>query len=146
MNNQEINKESTVVNIVNLCAIDSFISILDLCPDLKTIMEKGETTTDDWDLLFTAAGVGFALITDNNLDKNSILKTCEAINPLLPKAIENYFSLVSSIDKDDRELLSGQTGVWIVWNLMKEKPVIEDHLKLISLLGHFIDNILKSNN
>lgn len=134
---------STLVKIVNLSAISSFIPILDKCPDLADIMKKGKTTTSDWDVLFTAAGVGFALTIDNNLDKEVAMKTSASIHPQLSIAIENYFDFINREERKDREMLGAQTGMWIVWSLLKERPIYEEHAKLISLIGHYVDAILR---
>ena len=134
---------SELVKIINLSAISSFTPILDKCPDLVEIMKKGKTTTMDWDVLLTAAGVGFALTINSDLDKDVAIKTCTSIHSQLPKVLENYFDFISREERKDREMLGAQTGMWVVWNLLKEPPKYEEHKKLISLIGHYIDNLLK---
>lgn len=134
---------SNLVNIINISAIESLIPILNRSPDLAELMKKGKTTSADWDLLFTAAGVGFALKTNKNLDKVEVMNSCNSIHPQLQTAIDNYFSFINKEKDVDRETLGAQTGVWLVWNLFKEEPNYEKHKKLISLLGHYIDTLLK---
>lgn len=133
----------TLVKTVNLFAISSFSPILDKYPALADVMKKGKTTTVDWDVLLTAAGVGFALTLDSNLDKEEATKTSVSIYPQLPAAIENYFDFISKEERKDREMLGAQTGMWVVWNLLKEKPKYEEHAKLISLIGHCVNSLLK---
>jgi hypothetical protein len=131
------------VKIINISAISSLEPILDHCPELEEVMNKGKTSTADWDMLLTAAGVGFGLIQDKNLSIDIAMQTAASIHPQLPSAIENYFDFISRGGIKDRETLGAQTGIWVVWNLLKEEPTYEKHARLISLIGHYIDRILK---
>jgi len=131
------------VKFINTTAIASFTPILDRCPDLEKVMKKGKTTTADWDVLFTAAGVGFSLTINSKLDKDNVIRACTSIHPQLPAAVENYLDFISREERKDREMIGAQTGMWMVWNLLKERPEYEEHARLISIIGRYIDNILK---
>lgn len=139
--NSKLN-ERDIVRIINLSAISSFSAILDKCPELRKIMETGNTTVEDWDLLMTAAGVGYALKTNSNLDKDKIIKECKEINGKIPQALAFYLDTVRDIKSTEKDKLGASTGVWIVGNLLKKEPDYDNHIKCISLIGNYIDKLL----
>jgi hypothetical protein len=139
--NSKLN-ERDIVRIINLSAISSFSAILDKCPELRKIMETGNTTVEDWDLLMTAAGVGYALKTNSNLDKDKIIRECKEINGKIPQALAFYLDTVKDIKSAEKDKLGASTGVWIVGNLLKKEPDYDNHIKCISLIGNYIDKLL----
>ncbi|MCX6730767.1 MAG: hypothetical protein NTZ55_02880 [Candidatus Roizmanbacteria bacterium] len=132
-----------LVKFIHLSAIGSYIPIYKKFPDLAEIMKKGKTTSADWDILFTAAGVGIALSINIELNRDVVINTCTSINPKISAAIDNYFSFIGTEKINNREMLRLQTGVWMIWNLLKEEPVYEEHKELVSFLGRYIDSLLK---
>lgn len=141
-------------NLIDAANIMGISSYTQFATDLPII---NEINTEQWDWVFTIAGVFAAATRLNALDfeRSRKEKILEIISRKLaawkPDGLAGFedckaffertydgLATMDAYESDSRFLASDSLGSWMAWNLLGRAPKSEDERKLIRMTGAFV--------
>jgi hypothetical protein len=147
-----LERAENLINAANILGIGSYTDLSANLPIVNNI------DTEQWDWVFTIAGVFIAATRLNTLDlessrKEKILETvAQKLAAWKPDGLAGFedckaffertcdsLAMTDEYKSDPRFLSSDSLGMWMTWNLIKHAPESsEDERKLIRTAGGFV--------
>ena len=140
-----------MIDMANIMGVGSYTQFATDLPVVNNI------NTEQWDWVFTIAGVFVAATRLNSLDLESsrkekilemVAQKLTAWKPDGPAGFEdcktfferNYdrLAVMDEYKSNLRFLSSDSVGSWMAWNLLGHAPESEDEMKLIRMVGGFV--------
>jgi len=133
-------KYQDILTMLNWLVISSFKPMFDNFPELKEVLDgsKAKKPIKEWDFFMRVAGIsyltlklkgeGWTELVEN--DEQTLFAFQDLIN--FAKKYENI---------KDISGLNCVVGLWVLWNIKKEKPTDKETKRLAPAIGAYLDKI-----
>lgn len=133
-----MNNNDFLIDGIRMATINSTVSFMDKFPILRTILSKSKHPSSDWDFFMVSAGVGIYFLTNKSYEKEAdeITNQLSEIDKQMPDAVHDFFNFIRA--KETSEELTFGIGTWVLWNIMGEKPTLEECKELAPTIGKYL--------
>ena len=128
-----------LVDGLRIAIIGSMVPFVDKFPILRTILNKSQHPSDDWDFFMLSAGIGTYFLTNESSkeEANEIADQLSRIDKQIPDAIHNFFNYINKGQKAGINLVV-DIGYWVLWNITGNEPTYEECKELAPAIGTYL--------
>ena len=129
---------------LNMNAISSLIPFHTNFPQMQSVLASNPQSSENWDFYMTVAGCGVFMTAQKRTTKEQkeIYSQLESINPEMVPALQNFLEF-NGKGKTDDQTMSGNVGIWVLWNVKGTAPTNEEYNVLALAIEKYLVRVVK---
>lgn len=123
----------------HLKVIASLVPFLQQYPIMKGVLASNPRSSQNWDFYLTVAGVGMYIVSFKVPAKKQtpLRETLSSLDPEMIDALDDFLEMNEDA-RIDENTLSGNIGMWVLWNVKGIAPTNEEYNELSPAIEKFL--------
>ena len=129
---------------LHINAISSLMPFYTNYPQMKSVLESNPKSTENWDFYMTVAGIGVFVSSIKLTAKaqKELHTEIESLNPEMVEALTDFMEF-NGKGKTDDETMSGNVGIWVLWNVKGTAPTNDEYNVIAPAIEKYLVRVVK---